>query len=66
MVTSTTPLFASAVPSKICALPQPPVCPPPWNQTITGRDSDGLLGRGPDVEVQAVLVSAQVAPGIDG
>ena len=39
MVTSTTPLFASAVPSKIFALPQPPVCPPPWNQTITGRDS---------------------------
>ena len=42
MVTSTTPLLARLAPSKICALPQPPVCPPPWNQTITGRASSAV------------------------
>ena len=39
MVTSTTPFCASAVPSKTLALPHPPLWPPPWNQTITGRAS---------------------------
>ena len=36
MVTSTTPFRASAVPSNMRALPAPALCPPPWNQTITG------------------------------
>src|SRR5690606_2297435 len=44
MVTTTTPRFASLVPSYSAAVPEPLFSPPPWIQNTTGSGSSASAG----------------------